>query len=54
MPLHYPFATLALSHNIPMDNVAKMLGHTNIKTTQSAVLKKTLENNSERLSGEIK
>ena len=52
----HSFATLALSHNIPMDNVAKMLGHTNIKTTQlyAKVLKKTLENNSERLSGEIK
>ena len=29
----HSFATLCLAHGIPFDNVSKMLGHTNLKTT---------------------
>lgn len=41
----HTFATLALAHDIPIENVSKMLGHTNIKTTQiyAKVLKTTLQ-----------
>lgn len=30
----HSFATLALAHDVPIENVARMLGHENIKTTQ--------------------
>ncbi len=41
----HSFATLALSYDIPIENVARMLGHTNIKTTQiyARILKSTIE-----------
>ena len=51
----HSFATLALSHGISIENVAKMLGHKNIKTTQlyAKVLRKTLTDNSDMLAKEI-
>lgn len=51
----HSFATLALSHDIPMDNVSRMLGHKNMATTQiyAKILKKTVERNSKRLQDEI-
>ncbi|TFH94465.1 integrase [Porphyromonas levii] len=30
----HTFATLCLTKGVPMESVSKMLGHTNIKTTQ--------------------
>ena len=40
----HSFATIALSHDIPIDKVARMLGHKDIKTTQvyAKVLKKSI------------
>lgn len=38
----HSFATIALNHDIPMEDVAKMLGHTNINTTK--IYAKLLEN----------
>lgn len=51
----HSFATLALAHGIAIENVAKMLGHKNIKTTQiyAKVLRKTLTDNSYMLAKEI-
>lgn len=51
----HTFATLCLAHGIPMDNVARFLGHKNIRTTQiyAKVLKKTLTDNSEKLARAI-
>lgn len=39
------FATLALSHDVPIENTARMLGHQDIKTTLSyaKVLRSTIE-----------
>ena len=41
----HSFATLLLANDVPMENVSRMLGHTNIKTTQiySHILKTTIE-----------
>ena len=41
----HSFATLLLANDVPMENVSRMLGHTNIKTTQiySHILKSTIE-----------
>lgn len=51
----HTFATLCLAHGIPMDNVARFLGHKNLRTTQiyAKVLKKTLTDNSEKLAAAI-
>ena len=51
----HSFATLALAHGISIENVAKMLGHKNIKTTQlyAKVLRKNLTDNSDMLAKEI-
>lgn len=38
----HSFATLALSHDIPIDKVARMMGHQNIKTTE--IYAKVLKN----------
>lgn len=50
------FATLALSYDIPIENVARMMGHTNIKTTQvyAKILKTTVERHSVNLASVIK
>lgn len=31
---HHTFATMALSKGVPIESVSKMLGHTNVRTTQ--------------------
>ena len=51
----HTFATLCLSHEIPIENVARMLGHTDIKTTQiyAKVLKSTIAKQSARLAASI-
>ena len=52
----HSFATLALSYDIPIENVARMLGHTNIKTTQiyARILKSTIERHATTLAHLIK
>ena len=52
----HSFATLCLSHDVPLENVSRMLGHTNIKTTQiyAKILKSTIEKHCEKLIGVIK
>lgn len=41
----HSFATMALAHDVPIENVARMLGHQDIKTTQiyAKVLRTTIE-----------
>ena len=41
----HTFATLMLAHDVPIENVARMLGHQDIKTTQiyTKILKSTIE-----------
>lgn len=41
----HSFATMALAHDIPIENVARMLGHQDIKTTQiyAKILRSTIE-----------
>ena len=48
----HSFATLSLSHDVPIEKVARMLGHTDIKTTQiyAKILKSTIENYATELS----
>lgn len=64
MDLHKPltfhvarhsFATLALAHDVPIENVARMLGHSDIKTTQiyAKILNTTVERHSEALAKAI-
>lgn len=52
----HSFATLALAHDVPIENVARMLGHQNIRTTQiyAKVLKSTIERHAENLQNSIK
>lgn len=52
----HSFATLALSHDVPIENVAKMLGHTDIKTTQiyAKILHSTVERHSRALAASIR
>ena len=51
----HTFATLALSHDVPIENVARMLGHQDIKTTQiyAKVLYSTIERHAEALQKSI-
>ena len=51
----HTFATLALANGIPVDNVSKMLGHTNIATTQiyAKTLKSTIMTNAEKWTENI-
>ena len=52
----HSFATLALSYDIPIGDIARMLGHTNIKTTliYAKILKKTIERHTATLASLIK
>jgi integrase len=52
----HSFATLALAHDVPIENVAKMLGHTDIKTTQiyAKILHSTVERHSRALAASIR
>lgn len=51
----HSFATLSLSHDVPIEKVARMLGHTDIKTTQiyAKILKTTVEKHAFQLSSAI-
>lgn len=48
----HTFATISLSHDIPVENLARMLGHKDIKTTQhyAKILKSTVQRHAENLS----
>jgi len=57
-PSHLPrhtFATMSLSKGVPMESVSKMLGHTNIKTTQiyARITNKKIEHDMEQLAGKL-
>lgn len=51
----HSFATLSLSHDIPIEKVARMLGHKDIKTTQiyAKILKSTIANHANDLAKAI-
>lgn len=51
----HSFATLALAHDVPIENVARMLGHEDIRTTQiyAKVLRTTIERHVTALQGAI-
>lgn len=48
----HSFATMVLAHDVPIENLARMLGHTDIRTTQiyAKVLRSTIERHSENLN----
>lgn len=52
----HSFATLALAHDVPIENVARILGHQNIRTTQiyAKVLKSTIERHAVNLQKAIR
>lgn len=51
----HSFATLCLAHDVPMEDVSKMLGHTNLKTTQryAKVLQRTIQRHSATLAARL-
>ena len=51
----HTFATMALSKGVPIESVSKMLGHTNIRTTQiyAKVTDKKIEHDMEGLAGHM-
>ena len=51
----HTFATMSLSKGVPMESVSKMLGHTNIKTTQiyARITNKKIEHDIEKLAGKL-
>lgn len=51
----HSFATLALAHDVPIENVARMLGHQDVKTTQvyAKILHSTIERHSVTLANSI-
>lgn len=51
----HSFATLILSHNIPMENLQRMLGHRDIKQTQiyGKILNSTIKRNTEGMADEL-
>ena len=48
----HTFATLVLSQDVPIENLARMLGHKDVRTTQvyAKILKKTITRHAENLS----
>ena len=52
----HSFATLLLANDVPMENVSRMLGHTNIKTTQiyAHILKSTIDRHTTALTAKIR
>ena len=48
----HSFATIALNHDIPMEDVAKMLGHSNINTTKiyAKLMTKTVERHAQNMA----
>ena len=51
----HTFATMSLSKGVSMESVPKMLGHTNIKTTQiyARITNKKIEYDMEQLAGKL-
>lgn len=51
----HSFATLALSHDVPIENVSRMLGHTDISTTKiyAKILKETIERHATKMAKDI-
>lgn len=51
----HTFATMSLNKGVPMESVSKMLGHTNIKTTQiyARITNKKIEHDMEQLAGKL-
>lgn len=51
----HTFATMSLSKGVPMESVSKMLGHTNIKTTQiyARITSKKIEQDMEQLASKL-
>ena len=51
----HTFATMTLSKGVPMESVSKMLGHTNIKTTQiyARITNKKIEHDMLELSTKL-
>lgn len=51
----HSFATLALAHDVPIEDISRMLGHSDIKTTQiyCKILKTTVQRHSEALASRI-
>ena len=51
----HSFATLALAHDVPIENVARMLGHQDVKTTQiyAKILSSTIERHAVSLASTI-
>ena len=51
----HTFATMSLSKGVPMESVSKMLGHTNLKTTQiyARITNKKIEHDMEELAGKL-
>jgi site-specific recombinase XerD len=48
----HTFATLVLSKDIPIENLARMLGHKDVRTTQvyAKILKTTIQRHAETLN----
>ena len=51
----HTFATIALAHDVPMENVSRMLGHTNTRTTAiyAKILDSTIQRHAEELDEEL-
>lgn len=51
----HTFATMPLSKGVPMESVSKMLGNTNIKTTQidARITNKKIEHDMEQLADKL-
>lgn len=52
----HSFATLSLTYDIPIENVSRMMGHKDIKTTQiyAKILKKNVEKKVNKMAGKIR